>query len=147
MRCGASAGRVLRSVCVGVVEALDLGGVEDGETARGAPCAVVLGIVGIGVRVEGFVENDRRSLFAFLHLRAEFAPLFVGSPMARGVAGFLRRDPEHDRVDAAIGAFAGGVERKSEALAAPAPGHGPIAGISLDRSDKAVGDGGMNVFC
>ena len=132
--------------CIRVIEAIHLGSVEDGEAARGAPRAVVARIVRIGLGLKGFVENDRRSGFALADLRAEFAPLFIGGPMPRGIAGFLGRNPEHDSVDAAIGAFAGGVERKLEALAAPAPGHSPVAGVALDRSDQAAGDKGVNVF-
>ena len=130
----------------GVVEAVDLAGVEDGETARGAPCAVVARIVGVGFGVKGFVENDLRSGFALANLCAEFAPLLVGGPLARGVTAFVGSEPENDGVDAAIGAAALGVHRQFEALAAYAPGHGPFAGMSFDRSDEAGGDGRMNVF-
>ena len=49
--------------------------------------------------------------------------------------------PQNDGVDAAIGAAAFSVDGQLEALAAYAPGHGPFAGMGLDRGDQPVGDG------
>jgi hypothetical protein len=48
-------------------------------------------------------EHDEVAALALANLSAEFVPLAIGAPDAGGIAGRMRRSPEGDDVDAAIG--------------------------------------------
>ena len=120
-------------------EAGDLRCIEDRRCAQDAPLAVV--IVGGLLDDELAKENDLRSLFALARLRADADPLLVAGPQAGRVLVHVGSDPEHQDVDAAIGAFRGRFRRDVQRAARrPMPWHDGIAGTGLDLLQDRRGD-------
>lgn len=89
---------------------------------------VVIGVLILGGKGAEF--DDKRSTFALPDLTAEILRLTIGDPGGLFVAVHLRRDPEHENIDAAIGFAAGS-----------AGDDGARAGISMPRANPRLGAG------
>ena len=124
-------------------EPVDLRCIEDGGCAQNAALAVV--IVSRLLDIELTIEDDLRGRLALAHLRANAGPLLVAGPQTRRMLLHVGGNPEHQDVDAAIGAFRGRVLRNVQRAARrPVPRHDGIARTGLDLLQDRRGDAIMD---
>jgi hypothetical protein len=90
-----------------------------------------------------FPEHDRGAVLAATHVRAELDGLAVRQPPVEGVALELRLQPEQHRVDAAVGATAGGIDGR--AVDVLRPGANPRRHTGFKGGDDLGGDAGVKI--
>ena len=125
--------------------AINLARVEHPSRAREQDGSRVVGFLSFGAfAFDHLVEDDRRAFLALADHRAVGLPLLERRPFAGSVGALLRREPQGQYIDPAIGFGCRGVDGRPH-RGSVAPRHLERAGAALDRCNDACGDVGVNV--